>query len=130
MAKKRLPTVDLELRQAIVLPTDPARYQQATPEPLSPAVGSFYFSLLLIFRVPRPNVPCTQLVAPEDIEGGADRRCTDVLFMVVLLLGWLAMTYLGFDGIANGDPHLLVNGIDYDGRICGIDDAVKDKPKV
>ena len=69
-------------------------------------------------------------MAPDDIEGGADRRCTDVLFMIVLILGWLAMTYLGADGIANGDPHLLVNGIDYDGRICGIDDAVKDKPKV
>lgn len=50
--------------------------------------------------------------------------------MVVLLLGWLVMTYLGVDAISNGDPHLLVNGIDYDGRICGIDDAVKDKPKV
>eukprot|EP00903_Cladosiphon_okamuranus_P016544 g15262.t1 len=71
-----------------------------------------------------------KLVAPEDIEGGAERRCTDVLFMIVLLMGWLAMTYLGADGITNGDPHLLVNGIDYDGRICGVDEAVKDKPKL
>lgn len=69
-------------------------------------------------------------MAPEDIEGGADRRCTDTLFMVVLLVAWLAMTYLGVDAISKGDPHLLVNGIDYDGRICGIDEAVKDKPKV
>lgn len=69
-------------------------------------------------------------MAPEDIEGGADRRCTDVLFMLVLLLAWLGMTYLGVDGIANGDPNLLVNGIDYDGRICGIDADVKDKSKV
>lgn len=50
--------------------------------------------------------------------------------MAVLLLGWMAMTYLGADGIANGDPHLLVNGIDYDGRICGVDEVVKDRPKV
>lgn len=71
-----------------------------------------------------------QLVAPEDIEGGADRLCTDTLFMIVLLVAWLGMTYLGADAISNGDPHLLVNGIDYDGRICGIDDTVKDKPKV
>lgn len=71
-----------------------------------------------------------QLVAPEDIEGGADRRCTDVIFMIVLLVAWLGMTYLGVDAISNGDPHLLVNGIDYDGRICGVDEAVKDKSKV
>lgn len=50
--------------------------------------------------------------------------------MIVLLVGWLAMTAVGADGIANGDPHLLVNGIDYDGRICGVDEVVKDKPKV
>lgn len=50
--------------------------------------------------------------------------------MVVLLCGWLGMTYLGVDGISNGNPNLLVNGIDYDGRICGVDEAVKDKSKV
>ncbi|CAN0483278.1 unnamed protein product, partial [Hapterophycus canaliculatus] len=41
--------------------------------------------------------------------------------MAILLFAWLGMTYLGVDGIANGDPNLLVNGIDYDGRICGVD---------
>lgn len=71
-----------------------------------------------------------QLQAPEDIEGGADRRCTDVLFMVVLLLAWAGMTGLGYDGIANGDPRVLLNGIDYDGRICGVDTDVQDKSKV
>lgn len=71
-----------------------------------------------------------QLQAPEDIEGGANRRCTDVLFMLALVMTWVAMTYLGADGIENGDPHLLVNGIDYNGRICGVDSGVKDKPKV
>ncbi|CAM9571680.1 unnamed protein product [Ectocarpus sp. 6 AP-2014] len=71
-----------------------------------------------------------KLVAPDDIEGGADRRCTDVLFMLVLILAWLAMTYLGVDGISNGNPDLLLNGIDYDGRICGVDDGVKDKSKL
>lgn len=72
----------------------------------------------------------TQLQAPEDIEGGAERRCTDVLFMIILVIAWLAMTYLGVDAMRNGDPDVLVNGIDYAGRICGVDDAVKDKSKV
>lgn len=40
------------------------------------------------------------------------------------------MTYLGVDGISKGNPDLLLNGIDYDGRICGVDDGVKDKSKV
>lgn len=40
------------------------------------------------------------------------------------------MTYLGVDAISTGDPDVLVNGIDYDGRICGVDEDVKDKPKV
>lgn len=64
------------------------------------------------------------------MEGGPDRHCTDVLFMLILVLTWAAMTYLGVDAIRNGDPHLLMNGIDYDGRICGVDAAVKDTPKV
>lgn len=76
------------------------------------------------------NTPPPQLKAPEDIEGGANRRCTDVLFMLTLVMAWIAMTYLGVDGITNGDPDILLNGIDYDGRICGVDDDVKDKPKV
>lgn len=50
--------------------------------------------------------------------------------MVVLLLAWAGMTGLGYDGIANGDPHVLLNGIDYDGRICGVDTDVQDKSKV
>lgn len=84
---------------------------------------------------PSPHTHCKtptppQLKAPEDIEGGVNRRCTDVLFMLTLVMAWVAMTYLGADGIANGDPDILLNGIDYDGRICGVDAGVKDKPKV
>lgn len=50
--------------------------------------------------------------------------------MLTLVMAWIAMTYLGVDGITNGDPDILLNGIDYDGRICGVDTDVKDKPKV
>ncbi|CAN0423665.1 unnamed protein product [Ascophyllum nodosum] len=40
------------------------------------------------------------------------------------------MTYLGVDAIVKGDPDILLNGIDYKGRVCGVDDAVKDKPEL
>lgn len=50
--------------------------------------------------------------------------------MLTLVMAWIAMTYLGVDGMTNGDPDILLNGIDYDGRICGVDEGVTDKPKV
>lgn len=50
--------------------------------------------------------------------------------MFILIFTWAAMTYLGLDGIKHGDPEVLINGIDYDGRICGVDDGVADKSKV
>lgn len=87
-------------------------------------------TLFAIIPFAAPPHTLIQLQAPNDIEGGADRRCTDVLFMIILAMTWIAMTYLGVDAISNGNPELLVNGIDYEGRICGVDDAVKDKSKV
>ena len=71
-----------------------------------------------------------KLEAPDDFEGGVTRRCTDVLFFLVIIVAWAAMTYLGVDAIVKGDPDILLNGIDYKGRVCGVDDAVKDKPEV
>lgn len=50
--------------------------------------------------------------------------------MLLLVMSWLAMTYLGIDGITQGDPDILMNGIDYNGRICGVDSEVKDRSKV
>ncbi|CAM9251312.1 unnamed protein product, partial [Choristocarpus tenellus] len=72
----------------------------------------------------------SQLKAPEDIENGANRRCTDVLFMLILVLEWIVMTALGAESISTGDPRLLVNGIDYNGRICGVDSDVAEKSKL
>lgn len=72
----------------------------------------------------------SKLEAPDDFEGGVTRHCTDVLFLLIIVLAWAGMTYLGVDAISNGDPYVLINGIDYDGRICGVDEGVEDKSKV
>lgn len=64
---------------------------------------------------------------------GGGRKCTDILFLLLIFLTWFAMTVLGFivtGAIPNaslepGDPRRLINGIDYDGRICGVDPEVK-----
>lgn len=64
---------------------------------------------------------------------GGDRKCTDILFLLLLFLAWFAMTVLGFivtgaipnGSLEPGDPRRLINGIDYDGRICGVNSEVK-----
>lgn len=50
--------------------------------------------------------------------------------MIALIMAWVAMTGLGIDAILTGRPNMLLNGIDYDGRICGVDEDVKEKSKV
>lgn len=62
-----------------------------------------------------------------------DRKCTDVLFLLLLFAAWAAMTLLGLivtglipdESLEPGDPRRLINGIDYDGRICGVDTDVE-----
>lgn len=64
------------------------------------------------------------------------RSCTDVLLLLLLIAVWGAMTLLGFvalgwisnDNLPAGDPNRLLSPMDYNGRICGIDSAVSDKP--
>ncbi|KAG5189666.1 plasma-membrane choline transporter-domain-containing protein [Tribonema minus] len=68
---------------------------------------------------------------------GEHRRCTDMLFSLLLIASWAAMTFLGLVvvGIIDspefeaGNPKRLVNGIDNQGHICGVDKAVADLDK-
>lgn len=63
------------------------------------------------------------------------RRCTDVLCLLLLAGCWFVMTIVGLATIPGsgvetsrlnkGNPWRLVNGIDYKGRVCGINDEVK-----
>lgn len=64
------------------------------------------------------------------------RSCTDCLCLLVIIAAWIAMTVVGFivtglvksELLAKGNPVRLTNEIDYDGRICGYDDGVKNRP--
>jgi len=81
-----------------------------------------------------PNHPINvKQQAPEEfasfLDGrqpdGKHRHCTDCLCLLLLLACWIAMTTLGIDALVRGDPALLINGVDEQGRICGIDSGVK-----
>lgn len=53
--------------------------------------------------------------------------------MLMLFAAWGAMTLLGLivtgmiphSGLEPGNPKRLINGIDYEGRICGVGSEVK-----
>eukprot|EP00521_Asterionellopsis_glacialis_P008273 CAMPEP_0195282694 /NCGR_PEP_ID=MMETSP0707-20130614/1480_1 /TAXON_ID=33640 /ORGANISM="Asterionellopsis glacialis, Strain CCMP134" /LENGTH=664 /DNA_ID=CAMNT_0040341715 /DNA_START=376 /DNA_END=2370 /DNA_ORIENTATION=- len=63
-----------------------------------------------------------KLVAPPDFDGPTgDRRCTDVLCSILLLIAWGAMTAVGVYSITNGDYRVVLHPLDYDGNICGTD---------
>eukprot|EP00639_Heterosigma_akashiwo_P027300 CAMPEP_0194692160 /NCGR_PEP_ID=MMETSP0295-20121207/19546_1 /TAXON_ID=39354 /ORGANISM="Heterosigma akashiwo, Strain CCMP2393" /LENGTH=648 /DNA_ID=CAMNT_0039582349 /DNA_START=278 /DNA_END=2224 /DNA_ORIENTATION=- len=71
--------------------------------------------------------------ANKKLEGGADfpgpcekRKCTDILFLLLLI----ACGVIPNDNLEPGNPQRLINGIDYNGHICGVDSAVSDKSKI
>lgn len=56
------------------------------------------------------------------------RGCSDFLFTVLFLAFFVLMIYLTQTSIKNGDPEALVNGVDSDGNICGLNATVADYP--
>ena len=46
------------------------------------------------------------------------RKPKDVLFALLLVVGWMVMTVLGGKGWSEGDVDQLLNGMGYDGKIC------------
>eukprot|EP00611_Tribonema_gayanum_P025465 TRINITY_DN5798_c0_g2_i1.p1 TRINITY_DN5798_c0_g2~~TRINITY_DN5798_c0_g2_i1.p1 ORF type:complete len:646 (-),score=224.01 TRINITY_DN5798_c0_g2_i1:303-2240(-) len=71
-----------------------------------------------------------KLQAPPNFDGPVKRKCTDTLFMLVLVCCWIAMTVIGIKAVQTGNPDRLVNGIDYQGRICGVDAGVETLTKM
>jgi len=75
----------------------------------------------------KPEEGSEKLKATADFAGPVEKRsCTDVLFLLLIIAAWVAMTGVGIDSIEQGDPRILVNGIDYAGNICGYTSSVKD----
>jgi Plasma-membrane choline transporter len=80
-----------------------------------------------------------KLEGSPNFKVGGNRGCTDVLFMLLLILAWAAMTGLGLvvlGVIKNptfkaGNPARLLNGIDSHDppRVCGVDAGVETRKK-
>mmetsp|Transcript_9926 Transcript_9926/g.14760 ORF Transcript_9926/g.14760 Transcript_9926/m.14760 type:complete len:681 (-) Transcript_9926:285-2327(-) len=59
---------------------------------------------------------------------GKRRSCTDVLFALLIICAWTAMSGVGLasvgviesEYIPKGDPDRLTHGLDYEGNICGV----------
>jgi len=78
-----------------------------------------------------------KLVAPKDFDGPMrSRRCTDIIFLLLIIAGWIVFTLFGFASIGlinsryinKGNPYQLLRGSDYMGNICGTSDVVKQLP--
>lgn len=65
------------------------------------------------------------------------RHCTDCLLLLALIAAWVAMSAVGLivtgavesEVLPQGNPKRLTNGMDYNGKICGLDNPVKHKSK-
>jgi len=62
-----------------------------------------------------------KLQAPSDFDGPTkERKCTDILCTLLLLVMWAAMTGVGIYAVKNGDYRVVLYPMDYTGNICGI----------
>ncbi|XP_063413197.1 choline transporter-like protein 1 isoform X1 [Mytilus trossulus] len=50
-----------------------------------------------------------------------DRSCTDVIFLIILVLYLAGMVYVAYIGINKGDPYKMIYGVDSWGNICNRD---------
>lgn len=50
-----------------------------------------------------------------------DRKCTDILFLLIFILYWVGIVTIGIVGQQNGDPRLLIYGSDSNKVTCGGD---------
>lgn len=56
------------------------------------------------------------------------RGCSDLLFALLFIAFVLLMGVLLQQSVGQGEPEVLVRGIDSDGNICGFNESVKDFP--
>jgi len=65
-----------------------------------------------------------QKISPENAELFVDvikqeRHCTDVLFLLAFLAFWVGALVIAILAFQNGDPEVLLYGLDYQGNLCG-----------
>jgi hypothetical protein len=56
--------------------------------------------------------------------------CTDPLCLIIFLLFMAGLVYITGYGVVHGDPRKLTNGIDWQGRVCGVTENVTNKPYI
>merc|ERR1719310_1323266 len=59
-----------------------------------------------------------------------DRKCTDIPCCLVFIAFQVGMAFILMTALAEGDLRRLSHGFDYEGQLCGVDEAVKDYPFV
>ncbi len=60
------------------------------------------------------------LEAPADFDGPTSRRkCTDILFTLLIITAWAGMSIVGLYSMQNGDITKLIEPMDYAGNTCG-----------
>ena len=62
----------------------------------------------------------------REIRNSENRKCRDVLFLLLFFLYALGMLIIAGYGYKNGDPVVLIYGPDYNGNICN-QDSVRSK---
>lgn len=68
-----------------------------------------------------------RLSAPPDFDGpSTDRKCTDIIFFILIFCMWIAMTALGIYSWNSGDYRAVIYPMDYAGNICGTDFGIQD----
>ena len=58
--------------------------------------------------------------------GSEDRKCTDIVFLLLLSLWWVGMFVIAAIGFLSGEPARLLYGVAYDGVVCGTKTDMKD----
>lgn len=69
---------------------------------------------------------CSREEDPKPIKYEENRKCTDVLFLLLFAGFWIGFIAVASVGFANGDPDRLLYGTDYLGFVCGKGDGPKD----
>eukprot|EP00240_Pyramimonas_obovata_P015772 CAMPEP_0118925580 /NCGR_PEP_ID=MMETSP1169-20130426/3445_1 /TAXON_ID=36882 /ORGANISM="Pyramimonas obovata, Strain CCMP722" /LENGTH=280 /DNA_ID=CAMNT_0006866917 /DNA_START=222 /DNA_END=1061 /DNA_ORIENTATION=- len=59
-----------------------------------------------------------EVVAVDQI--AKDRKCTDLLFLIIFAAFWVGMLAVGITGFTDGDVNRLLYGIDYHANLCGV----------
>lgn len=57
-----------------------------------------------------------------------NRHCTDVFCLLLIVITWIVMTYMGYIGIKKGDPYRLISAVNDQGDICGYTGSGRGKP--